>query len=60
MINIHEIKTHQNLFLNKVKARKTSEIYTIENLEITVNPNVFPPVTAKVQCANDGYKKRSF
>lgn len=53
MVNIDVIREHQRTFLNQVKNRKKPAIYTIENIEIKVNPGVFPPATdTKLLSAN--------
>jgi len=53
MVNIDEIRKHQRTFLNQVKERKKPTIYTIKNIEIKVNPGVFPPATdTKLLAAN--------
>jgi len=45
MIDIEIIKQHQRAFLDQVKARKEPINYTIEGIEMKVNPGVFPPAT---------------
>lgn len=44
-MNIEEIRAHQRAFLDQVKARKEPVSYTIEGVDIKVNPGVFPPAT---------------
>jgi release factor glutamine methyltransferase len=45
MPTIKEIREHQEAFLVKAKARKEPLIFTIEDVDVTVNPGVFPPAT---------------
>ncbi len=38
-------KIHQKVFLEELKARKEPYIVTVQGVDITVNPGVFPPTT---------------
>lgn len=45
MNDLEEAKTHQKIFLKKLKAKKKPYRVSVQGIDITVNPNVFPPVT---------------
>ncbi len=45
MIDEKTIRSHQRAFLEQVKARREATAYTVEGVEIKVNPGVFPPAT---------------
>lgn len=48
-----EIRSHQRAFLDQVKARQEPTTYTVEGIDIKVNPGVFPPATdTKLLAAN--------
>ena len=42
---IEDIRKHQQAFLEKEKLRKEPAFYTVQGVEIKVNPGVFPPAT---------------
>lgn len=44
-MRIEDIRKHQQAFLEKEKLRKIPTFYTIQGVEIKVNPGVFPPAT---------------
>lgn len=44
-MKIEKIMAHQRAFLEKEKLRKIPSFYTIQGLELKVNPGVFPPAT---------------
>lgn len=58
MQNIQTIRDHQKAFLEKVKARQEKEHYTIEGIEIVVNPGVFPPATDTKLLASSVHVKK--
>lgn len=45
MSNKEAIRQHQRAFLSEVKSRKEPVFYTIQGIEIKVNPCVFPPAS---------------
>lgn len=45
MPDIEVIRGHQQSFLDKEKARISPSTYTIEGIEVRVDPGVFPPAT---------------
>lgn len=45
MTDIETIRNHQRAFLDQIKSRKGPAVYTVEGVEIKVNPGVFPPAT---------------
>lgn len=45
MIDVETIRSYQRAFLDQAKARKEPVVYTVEGVEIKVNPGVFPPAT---------------
>lgn len=58
MMDVKDIRKHQKAFLDKAKARKEPVVFNIEGIEVTVNPNVFPPATdTKLLVANIRTKK---
>ena len=58
MMDVKDIRKHQKAFLDKAKARKEPVIFTVEDLEVIVNPNVFSPATdTKLLVANIHTKK---
>lgn len=44
-MNIQDVRNHQHAFLDQLKARRKPVVYTIQGIEIIVNPGVFPPAT---------------
>lgn len=57
-MDVKDIRKHQKAFLDKAKARKEPAVFNVEGIEITVNPNVFPPATdTKLLVANIHTKK---
>lgn len=52
------IKKHQEIFLDRAKARKAPVSFSIEGINVVVNPGVFPPATdTKLLVANIHTKK---
>lgn len=45
MPDIEALNSHQRAFLAQVKRRTEPAIYTVEGVDIKVNPDVFPPAT---------------
>lgn len=45
MNDLRAAKVHQKVFLEELKAREEPYIVTIQGVDITVNPGVFPPTT---------------
>lgn len=57
-MDIESIRKHQRAFLDNAKARKDPVTFTIEGIDVTVNPGVFPPATdTKLLVANIHSKK---
>lgn len=45
MNDLEAAKAHQKVFLKKLKVRKKPYIVTVQGVDITINPGVFPPTT---------------
>jgi len=44
-MRIEDIRKHQQTFLEREKIRKNPVFFTVQEIEIKVNPGVFPPAT---------------
>lgn len=44
-MNLQNVRRHQRAFLAQLKTRQEPTVYTIQGVEIIVNPGVFPPAT---------------
>lgn len=44
-MNLQNVRRHQRAFLDQLKIRKKPVVYTIQGIEMIVNPGVFPPAT---------------